>query len=326
MHVYVDQRGRTISPHPGVRTNAPERYLECALVQAASLRLRDANCDVALLTNLTEDSRLGRRARRLLAALRSLDVEIIRSALRIDPSGGYGAARPLRDALALACEGQDPQQRLWLPNADCVWNDPQAALRLDLAAPGVGCLTIDYPPDWSIGGPAQIGGTRRSLGATALRLGGSQGTPPWIGGDVLMGACDALAELGEVYDELDTQLRGEELVATNEQLLTLAGALGRVAFYDIGLVFGRIHTGARHRDAAARASGLEIWHLPGEKGLSFRRAANLVLAGRSRQLGAELADETRATRRFNVAATRRSRQLRDYSWLAARGVVAKLTR
>jgi hypothetical protein len=326
MHIYVDERGRPISPHPGVRTSSPERYLECAVVQAASLRLQDAICDIALVGNFVEDERLGRRARKLLAALRELDVELVRSALRIEPSSGYGPARPLRDALTLASAGQGAQRRLWFPNADCVWRDPQAALRLHLDADEVGCLVIDYPPDWSVGGPAQVGNTRRSLGSTALRFGPSRGVPAWIGGDVLSGTCEALAKLGEVYDELDARLRSDGLVATNEQLLTLAGALGRVSFRDLAEIFGRVHTGARHRDAAAGASGLAVWHLPGEKGLSFRRSANLVLAGRSRRLGAELADEARAARRFNVAATRRSRQLCDYSWLAARGIVAKLAR
>jgi hypothetical protein len=334
MHVYVDERGRTLSPHPGVRTASPERYLECAVVQAASLRLRDAACDVALVSNIVDPAKLGRRVSKLWAALGSLNVEIIASPLPIDPSSGYGPARPLRDALALASEGQPSGRRLWFPNADCVWRDPQAALRLSVEPDEVGCLVIDYPPDWSVGGPAQVGDTRRSLAATALRLGstsaelvgGSESAPAWIGGDVLGATCETLAKLGEVYDELDARLRGEGTVPTTEQLLTLAGALERVSFRDLGKVFARIHTGARHRDAAARANGLAVWHLPGEKGLSFRRAANHVLAGRSQRLGAELADEHRAARRFNVATTRRSRQLRDYSWLAAQGVVAKLSR
>jgi hypothetical protein len=326
MHVYLDERGQTLSPHPGVRTASPERYLECVVTQAASLRLRDAQCDVVLVSNIADTAKLGRRGRRLWAALESLGVQIARSELRVDSSSGYAAARLLRDAVAVASEGREAGRRLWFPNADCVWRDPAGALRLAIGADEVGCLVIDYPPGWSVGGPVDVGDTRESLGATALRLGGSQSAPPWIGGDVLSGTRDSLAKLGEACDELDARLRHGGHVPTTEQLLTLAGALGRVSFRDVGEVFGRVHTGARHRDAAARASGLAIWHLPGEKGLGFRRAANLVLAGRSQRLGAELADEARAARRFNVAATSRTRQLRDYSWLSARGVVAKLTR
>jgi len=318
MHVYLDERAQTLSPHPGVRTASPERYLECVVTQAASLRLRDAPCDVVLVSNIADTAKLSRRGRRLWSALVSLDVEIAHSELRVDPSSGYGAARLLRDAIAVASEGQDAGRRLWLPNADCVWRDPAAALRFAIGVDEVGCLVIDYPPGWSVGGPVEVGDTRESLGATALRLGGSDGTPPWIGGGVLSGTRGSLAMLGEACDELDARLQHGGQVPTSEQLLTLAGALGRVSFRDVGEVFARVHTGARHRDAAARANGLAVWHLPGEKGLSLRRAANLVLAGRSRRLSVELADERRAARRFNVAATSRTRQLRDYSWLALR--------
>lgn len=326
MHVYLDERGHTLSPHPGVRTSSPERYLECVVTQAASLRLQDAACEIALVSNIDDGAGLGRSGRRLWATLRSLEVEIVPSALRIDRSSGYGAARLLRDALAAAIDGQDAQRRLWLPNADCVWRDPARALQRAIGEDEVGCLVIDYPPDWSVGGAAQIGDTRRSLGATAIGLGGSERVPAWVGGDVLTGTSATLGRLREALDELDVRLKRDGPAPTTEQLLTLAGALGRVSFSDIAEVFGRIHTGARDRDAIAHARDLAIWHLPGEKGLSFRRAAGLVLRGGSARLGAQLADERRAARLFNVAPTRRARQLRDYSWLAEQKLRTALRR
>jgi hypothetical protein len=39
---------------PGSVAGVAVRYLECALVQAASLRFRDVDCDLALATNIAD--------------------------------------------------------------------------------------------------------------------------------------------------------------------------------------------------------------------------------------------------------------------------------
>src|ERR1035437_4787908 len=68
--------------YPSSRAQAgPEqlaaRYLECALVQAASLRLRGAACRLALVSNVTDTRALGSRGARLWAQIESLDVEMV---------------------------------------------------------------------------------------------------------------------------------------------------------------------------------------------------------------------------------------------------------
>ena len=61
---------------------------------------------------------------------------------------------------------------------------------------------------------------------------------------------------------------------------------------------------------------LAIWHLPAEKGLSFRRAARLLVRGGQQRLRRELSAPATAMARFNVGPARRARQLRDDAWVA----------
>ena len=82
MYLFLDAEGETVPPHPSPRTASPLRYLECALVQAASLRLAGAPCEVALVTNLDGERGLSRGARRLLGALGDLGVDLLPLALR----------------------------------------------------------------------------------------------------------------------------------------------------------------------------------------------------------------------------------------------------
>ncbi len=319
LHLFLDDANATLPPHPSVRTGSPVRYLECALTQAASLRLGGAPCDIALVTNATSPRELGRRARRLHDALASFEVEFVPCDLRIPAGTAFSASRLLRTAVRTASEGHPGAAQLWLPNADCVW--PHAE-RVFAAAPGpqeVGCLFIPYPPDWEVGGPAAVGSSRGAIGRLALEMGGSGDPPPWVGGDLLGGNPGALGNLMAACDELETRLSGDGAAPTGEQLLTLAGALGRVRYHDLSGVARRIQTGARHRAAPpADAADLGLWHLPAEKGLSLRRAATSVLCGHAAELGEELADPQRACRRFNVGRARRGRQLRDDAWVLAR--------
>lgn len=303
LHLLLDERGRTLPPHPSVRTRSPDRYLECVLAQAASLRLGGAECEIALLTNVAELGRFG-------APLASLGVEVV--AARLDRSG----ASLLRTALAAAVERWPHERELWLPNADCVWVDPARVFAAAPAPGRVGCLFIGYPPGWEVGGP---GASREAVG----RLAGVGEPPPWVGGDLLCGSADALRGLLAVWDEL----RSQYPEAGAEQLLTLAGALGRVDFDDLWAVAARIQTGARHH-AGVRADALELglWHLPAEKGLSLRRFARSVSRGRTDALAADLADPARAARRLNVGRARRGRQLRDDAWVAWRRVRERLRR
>lgn len=325
LYLYLDEWGCTVPPHPSVRTASPVRYLECALVQAASLRLRGAPCEVALISNIQAPARLGHRASRIWRALRALDVEIRHSDLRVERSGGLPARRILRDAILTATEAASAEREVWLPNLDCVWVRPELALA---AAPGqheIGCLAIPYPPDWRVGGPPEIGDTREALGRTAASIGRSGGSPPWVGADLLVGRPVPLKELLEACDRLDAGFAAEGLAATNEQLLSLAGALGQIRFQDLSAVARRIQTGARHgASPPPDAAALGLWHLPAEKGLSLRRASTAILRGRTAGLGGDLADPERARRRFNVGGTPPARRLRDDGWVAAQRVLARL--
>jgi hypothetical protein len=60
-----------------------------------------------------------------------------------------------------------------------------------------------------------------------------------------------------------------------------------------------------------------LWHLPSEKGLSLRRAAQQVRRGHTRRLRRDLADPARTARRFNVAGTNLLRRLQDDGWIVA---------
>ncbi len=299
------------------------RYLECALTQAASLRLRDTDCDLALVTNLADTSSLGRAGARLMACIESLGVQILRAEYRHRPAakGGYetfASSRYVLDAILAAADGQPGRRQLWLTDLDCVWADAPRAFDAAPPAPAIGCVEIGYPPEWEVVDFGPPAGSRAALGELALSLGAEQSLPSWIGGELLTGTADALRALVSACESIDERLAAQRMVlATEEQTLTLIGALGLVQFENLSPVAGRIWTGPRH-GAANPTNPLEcaLWHLPSEKGLSLRRAANEMLAGRPERLRRDFADPARAARRFNVRGTGLTRRLRDDAWLA----------
>jgi hypothetical protein len=316
MYLFLDAAGATLPPHPSPRTASPLRYLECALVQAASLRLAGASCRPVLLTNVSGGP--GRTWRRTWAALAELGVEVRQTPVRIEPGTAAGATRLPFEVIRTMVAEVPRAQTLWVPNLDCVWVDPARAFAACPPADRVGALAIPYPPDWAVGGPESVGVSREQLGRTAAALGADlKAAPPWIGADLLAGSAGALTELLAACEDLDRHLSAGGATPTNEQLLTLAAALGRAPVDDLSHVARRVQTGARHSAGApADAAELGIWHLPAEKGLSFRRTARGLAGGRDGPLRADLASRERAMRRFNVGPARRLRQLRDDVWVA----------
>lgn len=301
------------------------RYLECALTQAASLRLRDVDCDLALVTNLGDPSSLGRAGARLVACIESLGVRMLPTEYRHRPgaAGGdghdsYVSSRYVLDAIVAAAEGQPANRQLWLTDLDCVWPDAARVFAAAPPSPEIGYVQIPYPPDWDAVGFGSVALSRAAIGEFALGMGGSQTLPSWVGGELLTGTPDALRALVSVCEGIDERLAAQGTVlSTEEQTLTLAGALELVRFSDLSAVARRILTGPRHGAVNPEnplACGL--WHLPSEKGLSLRRAANEMLAGRPARLRRDLADPARAARRFNVYGTGLARRIRDDGWLA----------
>jgi hypothetical protein len=242
--------------------------------------------------------------------------------------GADPSARFVRDVILRAADVHPGEQQLWIPNLDCVWIDPQRVFAAAPAAGAVGCIFIPYPPDWDVAPAGTPGASRRELGALAERMGGASEPPPWIGADLFAGTCDALRELVTICEALDAQMAAEGAVLAGEQqVLTLAGALGSVQFDDLSGVARRIHTGPRHESAPpADAGELGLWHLPAEKGLSLRRAACSTLGGRTASLRRDLADPDRAARRFNVGQTRITRRIRDDGWIAAQRIRSAVKR
>jgi len=316
MYLFLDADGGTLPPHPSPRTASPLRYLECALVQAASLQRAGAGCRTVLLTNVGGGP--GRAWRRMWGELGELGVEVREVALRIEPGTAAAETRLALAAIRAAAGGLAGSREMWIPNLDCVWVDPARALRACPQSGRIGALAIPYPPDWAVGGPEAVGSTRLELGRTASALGArAESAPPWIGADLLAGTTASLLALAAACEELDGQLAGGGATATTEQLLTLCAALGRVEVEDLSSLARRIQTGARHSAGApADAAALAIWHLPAEKGLSLRRAARAPARGRTGPLHADLALPARAMRRFNVGGARRAHQLRDDAWVA----------
>jgi len=317
LYLFLDEDGGTLPPHPSPRTRSPLRYLECALVQAASLLLRGTGVEVAIVTNVrARDERLGRAERTLWDALGDLGVTRLEVALELASGADPDACRFPRNAL-LALAAEPDERVVWLPNLDCVWVDPARALAAAPAGQRVGGLVIGYPPGWRVGGPAAIGDSREGLAATASSLGGPSDPPPWIGADLLAGRAGALRELITACDELEAGLIGRAR-ASNEQLLTLSFALGRASAEDLSPLARRIQTGARHGGAAPEdAASLAIWHLPAEKGLSLRRTATALLDGHEQRVLSDLEDPQRAMNRFNLGRPGRARTLRDDAWVLA---------
>jgi hypothetical protein len=217
----------------------------------------------------------------------------------------FYSSRYVFDAIGAVTSADDPDRAVWLVDVDCVWRDPARALAATPCDDAIACVTIGYPPDWDVSGH-----TRASIGALAA----TDAPPPWIGGEVLAGRARALRELVATCEALDAA--GPRL-PTEEALLSYAGALGRIRFTDRSDLAGRIWTGPRHNAANPEdPQSLALWHLPSEKGLSFRRAARALIRGRTERLRGDLADGCRAAHRFNLDDSTPTR-VRNDAWLAA---------
>jgi hypothetical protein len=293
------------------------RYLECVLVQAASLRLRGVECDLALVTNLSDRRPLGGRGARLLEEIESVGVEIVFADYAHRPPGEvatFASSRYVFDAIMAAAGNGDSDQRLCLVDVDCIWLDAPGVFAAVPPPPGIGCIHIPYPPDWEL-----YGFTPRTLGELAGRMGAPEGPVRWVGGELLAGAAGDLRALVSTCEQLEREVaaaHGEEF-ATEEQLLSLAGALGRSQMHDLSTVAQRIWTGPRHgAPAVSDPASLGLWHLPSEKGLGFRRAARTISSGHAERLVGDLEVPARAMRRFNVAGAGWPRRIRDDGWLA----------
>ncbi len=320
--------------YPSVRSHASAarvavRYLECALTQAASLRLRDVDCDLVLATNMKDRRSLGRDGARMVDALERLDVEILHTEYRHRPPAGtkiYVSSRYLLDAILSASDGQPADRQMWFTDLDCVWADAQRVFACAPPPGEIGCIYIGYPPDWDTIGFGEYGLTRRAIGELAEDWDERRGVPPWVGGELLAGAPGDLRELVRSCDELDASLAREGKTLPNEeQVLSLAGATGRARFRDLSAVARRMPTGPR-TEAVGPEDPLSIgfWHLPSEKGLSLRRTARAVSHGRLTRVRRDLADPVRAAKRFNVAGTGLARRVRDDGWIASRRVETAL--
>jgi hypothetical protein len=300
------------------------RYLECAIAQAASLRLGDVDCGLALATNIEDRGILGRSGIELLERLDALGVQIIHADYcrrPADNSETFMASRYVFDAILAAVEGQPDERQLWLTDLDCVWPDAELMFASAPTDDRVGAIYAPYSPDWLIADGASIGRTRNEMGDLAAEMSEEAApdtTPQWIGGELLSGTPVTLRALVERCDALDQRLApAGKALSTEEQLLTLAGALGLVRYHDLSGVARRIWTGPRHgAPGIDDPLALGLWHLPAEKGLSLRRAARQVRTGRTRRLRTDLADPSRMARRFNVQGTGLVRRLRDDGWLA----------
>jgi len=303
-------------PHPSVRSASTSRYLECALTQAASLRLQGAHCDVALATNLGDGAALGRREQRLLGAIEALGVEILDGTRDQGSAARDAGSRFLRDAIVRATDGQVEGRRLWFPNLDCVWIRHE---RIFGAAPGpeeVGAILIGYTADRRVGGIDALAPTRRAIGELAGGTPASVEPPAWVGADLIGGTPGTLRRLVATCERLESRLAATGPIAANEELMSLAGALNDVCFRDLSSVAKRIQTGPRHDSPApADPDALGLWHLPAEKGLSLRRAAAAVLHGRTSPLKRDFAEPSRLMRRFNVGPVSLRRRLGDDAWL-----------
>jgi hypothetical protein len=317
------------------RAAVATRYLECALVQAASLALRNADCELILATNVTDPAVLGPAGAELLERMRALGVQMLHAEYRhrpADDDAHYLSSRYVLDAILAATDGQPSERPFFLTDLDCVWVTPEPLLAAVPAPPEVGCIYIEYPPDWDAVGTGTVGNTRHNTGELAREIAatGAFGTnpadvpelPPWVGGELLVGTGGALRELVGTCERLDalSKERGEVL-PTEEQVLSLAGALGLIRYRELSALAWRVHTGPRHEATPiAHPESLSLWHLPGEKGLSLRRTARELSRGKDGRLARDLADPRRMARRFNVAGTGVGRRLRDDGWLVRRRI------
>ena len=327
-YLYVHAPGESFEypssrSHGGVGRLAA-RYLECVLVQAASLRLRGVECDLAFVTNTNDASTLGRRGAQLLGQIAGLGVEIVLADYAHRPHAEvkrFASSRYVFDAILAACARRSPDTTLWLVDVDCVWLDAPKVFAATPRSPALGATHIPYPPDWAF---REF--TLRSVAELAVEMGAPEDSLRWVGGELLAGGVGDLRALVATCEELELEVTelGHQL-ATEEQLLSLAAALGRTRFEDLTAVARRIWTGPRH-DAppVADPGSLGLLHLPSEKGLAFRRAARAIGAGRTERFVRDLELPSRALRRFNVEGTGWARQLRDDGWLALQRVHERL--
>jgi hypothetical protein len=297
------------------------RYLECALVQSASLRLRDVDCDLILATNVSDRRALGHEGGELLERIESLGVEIVPTEYLHRPgdnSTTYMSSRYVLDAIVTVTEGQPAARRVWLTDLDCVWANAERVFDATPPEEEVGCIHMDYPPDWDAVGYGHFGLTPNAIAEIAASMGvPQQGPAKWVGGELLTGTPSALRKLVGECDALDAQLaEAGEVLAAEEQILSLAGALGRVRFRDLEHVARRLATGPRHKaPKPENAQAFGLWHLPAEKGLSMRRTAQQIRRGRTAPFRRDLAEPTRLARRFNVEGAGLGRRIRDDGWL-----------
>jgi hypothetical protein len=327
-YLYVHEPGEAFD-YPNTRSSSSaarvaNRYLECVLAQSASLRLRGTQCDLVLATNITDRQALGRTGVELLARIDSFGVKVLPTVYHHRPGGeatAYISARYVLDAILSATEGQPEDRQLWFTDLDCVWVDPHKLFDFAPVSPEIGCVVIPYPPEWDAVGFGEHR-TPNALGALTAELGGSGEAPSWVGGELLTGTPGALRNLVTAVEGLDAWLAEDgRFLPTEEQIMSLAGALGKAQFHDLSEVARRIQTGARHHAAPVDDPlSLGLWHLPAEKGLSLRRAARDICRGREERLRGDLLDPARMGRRFNVVGTGVSRRLRDDGWIATQRV------
>jgi hypothetical protein len=301
------------------------RYLECVLTQAATLLLRDVDCRVALVTNVTDRSALGRHGASLLDAVERLGVEVMFAEYLHRPTAEvstFAASRYVFDAILAAVEHVADDTQMWMVDVDCVWRDPPGVLASAPTSPGIGCIQIRYPPDWDL-----YGFTPHTMGELAESMGAPEGSLRWVGGELLTGSAADMRALAASCESLEQELAAQgRVLTTEEQLLSLAAALGRVSLLDMSEVAQRIWTGPRHGAPAVTDAGrLGLWHLPAEKGLGFRRAAREVSSGRTSRLVRDLESPARAMRRFNVlGAGGWRRRVRDDLWLVSQRLLDRL--
>lgn len=324
LYLYVHEQDEAFD-YPTARSAADadhvaERYLECALVQVASLRLQEAPCDVALVTNVADRRALGPRGTELVDRIVRFGVRIMPASYLHRPgdsSPTYVSSRYVFDAILAAAADEPESRTLWMTDLDCVWVD---APKMFAAAPPigqVGAVLIDYEPDWDTVGFGKHGRTRSSIGEIASRWGAAPDLPPWVGGELLVGSAGALRGLVAEAETLDAKLTSDgQVLPTEEQVLSLAGAIGQIQFRDLSSLARRVLTGSRHEAPPIKAPlELGLWHLPSEKGLSLRRTSDQIRRDRTKPLQKDLRDPVRLARRFNVAGTGLPRRMRDDAWI-----------
>ncbi len=192
---------------------------------------------------------LGPQGSALLESIEALGVRILITEYRHRPKPGteiYVSSRYVLDAMLASLEGQPAERTIWLTDLDCVWADPARVFAEAPPADEIGCIYIEYPPDWDTVGFEVHGRTRRAIGDLAAEMGDGPEVPPWVGGELLAGRPAALRALVAVCEELDARLAADGRTLPNEeQILSLAGALGMVRFRDLSAVARRITTGRR---------------------------------------------------------------------------------